>query len=70
MSHIFIIIWDISIEILQKKSDEDNEDIYLWVRNFDLIESRNSLSQYAIVYNSLYISTMEKNLPTLGIVMC
>ena len=30
---------DISIEILQIKSDEDNEDVHLRVRNFDLIDT-------------------------------
>ena len=52
---------DISIEI----SDENNEDVHFCVRNSDYliyyIDSRKSLSQYTIVYNSLYyISKMEK----------
>ena len=46
---------DISIEILQIISDENNEDVNLWVRHFDNIYSRNTID-----YNSLYISKKEK----------
>ena len=44
MSHIFIIIATSALEFSRYKSYENNEDVHLWVRHFDLIDSRNSLS--------------------------